>query len=154
MTGSISFFVPGIPAPGGSKTGFGFHRPNGSIGVRLVDAGKRNKEWRATVATVAAQAMNGTSFFDGALRLDVDFMMVRPKGHYGKNGLRNSAPTHHTTRPDRTKLCRSTEDAMTGIVWRDDAQICTGEVRKLYADHGAPSGARITITPLSQEINP
>jgi hypothetical protein len=48
----IRFFVPGIPAPGGSKKAFHHAKP-GKIIVK--DACKRNKPWRDTVASFALE---------------------------------------------------------------------------------------------------
>ena len=49
-------------------------------------------------------------------------------------------------RPDATKLVRAVEDALTGLVWRDDAQVVIQTVRKRY---GHPERAEIFV----QEIN-
>jgi Holliday junction resolvase RusA-like endonuclease len=35
--------------------------------------------------------------------------------------------------PDATKLLRGLEDALTGVVWHDDAQIVSQHVEKRYA---------------------
>jgi len=138
---AVEFFVPGKPQPGGSKKGFVNPR-NGR--VVIVEDAKRNKDWRAVVALAATEAMKGRAPLDGPLRLVVTFHMPRPKGHFGKAGkLKPSAPTYSTSRPDSTKLLRSTEDAMSGIVWRDDAQIVCQVVRRLYAD--GPVGAEIVV---------
>lgn len=53
----------------------------------------------------------------------------------------------HTVKPDATKLWRSTEDALTGIAWRDDAQISVQVVEKRY---GSQSGALIQISSLTE----
>ena len=47
---TVSFLVPGIPQPGGSKRAFAFRRANGKLGVRVTDDAKGNKPWRAVVA--------------------------------------------------------------------------------------------------------
>jgi len=144
MTNTISFFVPGIPAPGGSKKFVGFAKSTGR--AILVDAaGQRNKDWRASVATVAAACMSGVSPLEGPLFVRLTFLMPRPKGHRKPNGdLRKGAPAYPTTRPDCLKISRSTEDAMTGIVWRDDAQTVRLEMNKLYADERA-CGCEVTV---------
>src|SRR5208282_4028440 len=115
--------------------------------------GKNNKQWRHSVACMASVAMNGKPLIEGPIKLDIDFMILRPKGHYGKKGLLASAPRWPITRPDRSKIGRAVEDAMTSIVWRDDAQVVCGDVRKIYADHGESAGAKITITPLEDSLS-
>lgn len=150
---TLEFFVPGLPAPGGSKKGFPIKRANGTIGVTLTDDAKRNAPWRASVSLEARIAMGGHEPFDGPLELDVTFVMPRPRGHFGSGRnaerIKPSAPSHHVVKPDRTKLLRALEDAMTMIVWRDDTQVVSGTVSKVY---GMRPGARVTVRLLN--INP
>jgi Holliday junction resolvase RusA-like endonuclease len=72
----------------------------------------------------------------------------RPKGHYkgGKYGtaLKANAPPFPTVRPDATKLIRPAEDALKGILWRDDSQIVTQAATKRYGDQ---AGCRIRVAP-------
>lgn len=137
-------FVPGLAAPGGSKTGFGFKRANGSIGVRIVDAGKGNKEWRSVVVVVAKEYMMGRVPFEGALAIRVTFIRPRPKGHFRADGvtLRPNAPRVPITKPDTTKLFRALEDALKGVCWLDDSQVANSNPRKVY---GRDPGAFIEI---------
>ena len=124
----IRFFVPGVPQPGGSKKAF-------VIGgkARVVEDAKRNKDWRAVVALAAIEAHRAGPL-DGPLRLSLEFTMPRPKGHYGKQGVKASAARYHTTRPDTTKLIRSTEDALKGLLWRDDSQVAIQSAWKIYGE--------------------
>ena len=145
QTEPIQFFVLGIPRPGGSKKGIYNARLKR---VLIIKAGGQNEEnWRQAVSAAALQAMGDRPPIACAVRCDITFVMPRPKGHYrtGKHAdeLRENAPTEHINRPDRGKLLRSTEDAMTGIVWRDDSQVCDGRLQKLY---GERPGAAITVT--------
>lgn len=132
---TLRFFAPGIPAPGGSKTAMR-NRHTGKPFVR--DACKRNKPWRDTVASFALEAMVGRRPMDGPLSVTFVFILPRPKAHFfdgKKTGqLRPTAPNYHSVRPDTTKLIRSTEDALTGLVWTDDAVISEQRASKVYAD--------------------
>lgn len=147
---ALEFFVPGVPAPGGSKKGF--VNPRTKRVVIVDDAGQKNKDWRNSVKFAARDAIHEA--FSGPVSLDVTFYMPRPKAHYRANGeLKPSAPRFHTTKPDRTKLLRSTEDALSDAgVWRDDTQVVDGPVRKVYADDVSKTGARIVIKALSGGI--
>ena len=111
----------------------------------VVDDCERNKPWRDRVAAFAINYKPDQLLTD-ALHLHVDFIMPRPKGHFGtgKNAakLKPSAPKFHTKRPDATKLLRALEDALTGVIWRDDEQIVKQTVRKHY---GQSPGAIVTI---------
>ena len=69
------------------------------------------------------------------IRLYIVFRLRRPKAHYTTRGaVKSSAPAHPTVKPDLTKLLRAVEDALTGVVWRDDSQIIHQAVTKEYAD--------------------
>jgi Holliday junction resolvase RusA-like endonuclease len=76
----------------------------------------------------------------------MDFIMPRPKGHYrsGKHAgeVKDGAPPYPAVKPDAGKLARGTEDALTGIVWRDDSQIVTEVLTKRY---GPQAGCRIRV---------
>lgn len=135
----VSFIVHGIAQPAGSKT-VGRTKDGRSF-VR--DSAKKGKPWRLQVAQVAGDAMNGTGLLDGPLELSVIFTVPRPNGHYGARGLLPSAPEYPTTRPDVTKLLRAVEDACTGIVWRDDAQVVA---QHAYKEYGEPAGAQVRVT--------
>lgn len=144
----IRFFVPGCPAPGGSKTGFAIKKGGAYTGrVAIIDAGgQRTKEWRQAVSAAAMEAMRlaGVVPLTGAIEVELIFQMQRPKSHYRSSGiaLRSSAPSCHITRPDCLKLARSTEDAMTGKCYADDAQIVREVIEKAFSD---TPGCWITI---------
>jgi Holliday junction resolvase RusA-like endonuclease len=53
--------------------------------------------------------------------------------------LRDDAPKTKASKPDLTKLIRSTEDALTGIAWNDDASVVHQVARKLYCDNKNPN---------------
>jgi Holliday junction resolvase RusA-like endonuclease len=136
---AMQFFVPGIPAPGGSKRAFAIKKGGVYTGRTVVfdDAGKRNKDWRAVVAHAGRDAMAGREPLRGALSVVMHFALPRPKKHYhtGKRAaeLRDDAPHWHTGKPDALKLARSTEDALTGIAWADDAQTAVLTCSKYYS---------------------
>jgi len=143
----VSFNVRGVPAPGGSKRAIRTR----SGRIVLIDACKRNKAWRTLVAVAARQALGGAGVLQPPLALFIEFRMPRPKSHYGSDGtVRPNAPWAPTVRPDATKLLRSTEDALTGILWSDDAQIVEQRVCKSYAVNGA-IGAWVTVFTVRNE---
>lgn len=131
---AISFFVPGLPKPAGSKKAFA-HAKTGRI-IVTDDSGKPGRDWRACVADNAVIAMAGRDPLAGPVRLVLRFGLPRPKSHFrtGRNAgeVKASAPDYCVTKPDATKLLRAVEDALTGICWRDDAQVVAQEVTKYY----------------------
>jgi len=139
----VSFFVPGIPRPGGSKRAMP-HSKTGKIIV--LPASKYTADWRAAVAAKACEVWGTRPLLRTACVVDFQFQFPRPKSHYrsGRDAttLKMTAPWEHTQRPDRGKLLRSTEDALTGVIWLDDCLIVGGKVEKCW---GEPAGAYITI---------
>lgn len=146
------FSVSGLPQPGGSKRGFYIEKIKRVV---IVDDNKRAKSWKDTVAAFAADHWGSRSPLDGTLAVDVVFTLPRPQSHFrtGKRAgeLREDAPQFHTKKPDGTKLFRSTEDSLTGILWRDDSLIADQRVRKIYGDK---PGAAITVYSLVGATEP
>jgi Holliday junction resolvase RusA-like endonuclease len=125
----VELVVHGAGKPAGSKRHIGQGR--------IVDANPNARDWQWRVAQVAGEQLNGRPLLEGPLRLDVCFYRTRPKSHLGtgRNAgtVKASAPAWPTTEPDLTKLVRAVEDALTGVCWRDDAQIVEQNAAKLYA---------------------
>jgi Holliday junction resolvase RusA-like endonuclease len=90
----------------------------------------------ATVAAYAREAYSG-ELLEGALELTLMFRLVKPK---------SSKRKYPTVRPDLTKLIRSTEDAMKGIIWHDDSQVVLQQTKKVYVDRDP--GVQIIVTTL------
>jgi crossover junction endodeoxyribonuclease RusA len=143
MIDPISFFVAGVPKPAGSKRGFFIPKIKRVV---ITDACKGSRDWKTDVKHAGQKEYAGP-LRQGALAVRLVFLVVRPKAHYrtGKNAasLRDGAPVYPTTKPDVLKLARAVEDALTGIIWRDDSQIVTEHLSKRFAD--AP-GVRVEIT--------
>lgn len=140
MNNQITFTVLGKPEPAGSKRAF----VNPKTGKAIVtDANAKSKPWKQEVAARAHEAMQGRSVMTGPLHMTLVFRVARPKGHYGSGRnagtLKQSAPLFPTSKPDVTKLVRGVEDAMTGVVYRDDAQVHWQNARKVYAHDGVQS---------------
>jgi hypothetical protein len=124
----MTFTVPGVAAPQGSKRAF--RTKSGRIA--LVESSAKLKPYRSSVALAAVAA--GTKVCDGPIRMVVTFTFERPKSHYVASGsLRSTAPDY-PAKPDLDKLCRAVGDALTGVVYHDDSQIVEWSARKCYAD--------------------
>jgi Holliday junction resolvase RusA-like endonuclease len=136
----VAFTVHGTPAPAGSKRGF----YNAKAGrVIVTDANAKSRPWKAQVSDAAAEAMGGAELLQGPLSLELVFHVPRPKGHFGARGLRPSAPDFPAVKPDVLKLARAVEDALSSIVYRDDAQIVTEFLLKRY---GEPARVEVLVT--------
>jgi crossover junction endodeoxyribonuclease RusA len=143
LNDSITFAVCGLPAPQGSKRHIG-------KGV-MVESSKNVKPWRQDVKYAALAAKPTGWDTTPAMALSVVFKFQRPASHLGKNGLRPSAPQHCTSarNGDIEKLARSTNDALTGVLFDDDRQVVTLNATKRYCVQGEQPGAIITLTALT-----
>lgn len=146
MANWLKITVFGKAAPAGSKRAV-TNRHTGQ--VMVIDANPRARPWKDTVSREAVEQYEGP-LLDEPLRMEVDFYEPRPKSHYGtgRNAgvLKAGAPEYPTKKPDGLKLRRGVEDALTGIVYRDDSLIVDGRERKLY---GEPARCEIRITPMA-----
>jgi Holliday junction resolvase RusA-like endonuclease len=140
--GTLLIDVRGKQRPAGSKRAF-VYTPKGGGRPRalVVDANPKAGEWKQDVRYTAQKAIEEQSPSEiewpceAPVSVMVTFYVTRPKSHYNSKGaLRPNAPRFPTSKPDATKLWRGTEDALTGIVWKDDAQVVGQLVRKVYSD--------------------
>lgn len=143
---AIMVTVYGEPGPQGSKR----HVGNGV----MIESSAKVKPWRQDVKHAALTAMElpGAAIgavqlhrppLDGSLIASMVFTFGRRKGHYrtGRNAhlLRDSAPSRPAVYPDLSKILRSTEDALTGVVWADDQRVVEYvRLAKYYAGTDAP----------------
>ncbi len=128
----VAFRCDGEPKTQGSKTmgvtksGRRFMREDGGVPL---------KRWRKSVSDAASLYMRDKSPEPGPLALDLTFYLRPPKAY-------RKLPH---VRPDLDKLARAVGDALTGIVYKDDGQITTLRLRKVYARVGSP-GVWVTVT--------
>lgn len=152
----ICITVAGKAAPAGSKTSF-IPKSNelllrlaatttpaqakavlAGLRANIVDANPNAAGWKDIVAWSAVDQYKGDAL-TCAVDVEMIFVMARPKAHYGtgRNAdlLKDNAPLQPTVAPDVLKLARGVEDALTGIVYRDDAQIVNESLQKRYGNH-------------------
>lgn len=151
----IRFFVAGKPQPAGSKRAFPFKRKDGKLGVAVSDDNPRAVDWKAVIAHQALHHAGWQELLTGPIELRLIFHVARPAGHFGsgKNSgiVKASAPPRPTTKPDVLKLARGVEDALTNVLWRDDAQIVDEHLHKVYS---ATPGVEIIVKELPTAAGP
>ena len=138
MTARIAFHVAGDPIPQGSTKSF----KRGEKIVTTNDPTGRIERWRGDVRRAAKDVLP-PSFepLTGPVHLSVLFLFRRPKSHYlpanrsrPEPVLRSDAPEWHDIKPDADRWLRAVQDALTAVVWVDDAQVASiGPVRKRWA---------------------
>ena len=135
------FFVIGLPATQGSKQFVTRYYAR--------DSCKRLPAWRKNVGTCARQWYKGDPLLC-PIYLDLEFMLPRPKSHCRtgmySDVLKDTAPARHIVKPDLIKMARAVEDAMSGIVYKDDSQVFDYVgLKKRYADIGEDVGVNVTV---------
>lgn len=135
----LDVFIPGKPAPQGSKRHVG--------GGRMIESSKAVGPWRERVALHAAAAWSGQPMLSAPLVVQLRFVMPRPA----------SLPKSRSTppavkRPDVDKLARACLDALTGVIFADDSMVVVLYAQKRLAELDEQWGVRITVQ--EQEISP
>jgi crossover junction endodeoxyribonuclease RusA len=137
MADLIHFNIEGIrPAPQGSKKHVG-------CGI-MVEQSTNLKPWREAVRQEALKA--GAPMALGPVFLELAFRFARPKIHFNAKGLlKATAPKHFIAKPDIDKIQRSTLDALTGVLFKDDSQVCRVVAIKSYCMEGELEGCEIIV---------
>lgn len=122
----VTFVVPAVPVaqPRPRATSIGGH-------ARVYEPKDHPiAAFKASVRLAASCAFKEAPFA-GPLRVDCTFVFPRPK-----NLIWTTRPMprlRHTKKPDRDNLDKSVLDALNGLLWQDDAQVCCGELEKWIA---------------------
>lgn len=128
MTQKLTICIDGKPEPKA--------RPRVCNGRTFDPKEKQKRAFRKRLAV----ATHGVEPLHGALMIQIDFHMPRPKKHYrtGKYShlLKDTAPDRHTQKPDVDNLVKFLLDCGNGIVWDDDSQICAMYACKHWGELG------------------
>ncbi|AHB79606.1 RusA-like resolvase [Mycobacterium phage Validus] len=150
----LRMFVPGKPAPQGSKDFMGFKKPlPGQIrgAAILKESSAAVGPWRERIALAAADAMlaAGLPLLDHApstsaerrypVTASLTFVMPRP------SGTPKSYTPPAVKRPDLDKLARAVLDGLTDVCWVDDSQVDDLHCRKVLAEVAQQPGVHIRI---------
>lgn len=153
---AIAFDVRGLPVAQGTARAFvaggkariatDSNRPSSPIGA-----------WRVAIADEARDAITGRPPIAGPVRVELVFRLPRPRSHFlPANGsrpvpvLRIAAPVFVTSKPDADKLARAALDALTGVVFGDDAQVGQLRVTKRYVEAQEGPGVHVAVSPLEE----
>jgi len=133
MSEPITFVIFGDPQAQKRHRHYQMKKAGGAgVQVRTYDPGAADK---GDFLSIIQQNRPNVPW-DGPLRVDINFFFARPKAHYrtGANShlLRDNAPKWHISKPDRDNLDKFVLDAMKGIFFRDDSQVCSGSPKKMY----------------------
>lgn len=129
----VQFFVAGIPKAQGSMRGFVVK----GRAVVTHDKSRELNDWRGDIRTEAQKAV--TEAATGAVCVNLMFRLPRVQS------LPKRREIAHTKKPDIDRLLRAGLDAMTGVVFADDAQVNAVSVSKRYALDGEQTGVMVTV---------
>lgn len=138
---SVSFTVPHTP----------FAQPRQRSAVRngrAVNYTPGNhpvQQFKFSCQWFARRAYSGEPL-TGPLRCDLLFIMPRPKNLVWKT--KPMPRLRHAIKPDRDNLEKACCDALKGIIWVDDAQVCDGRIEKWIAAGDEQPRVVITVSTL------
>lgn len=139
MSWPLVFFAPGTPTPQGSKS----HDRHGN----MFESARGLGDWRKAVWAYARQAMRTWPPIPAGVPVyaELEFVLYRPK-----NTPRTRPTPPATKKPDADKLARACFDAMTGVVYADDAQVTRYLADKRLAEPGERTGVHVLIRPMDR----
>jgi crossover junction endodeoxyribonuclease RusA len=129
----LTFTVFGTPAPQGSMKAF---MPKGGRFPVVTADNSKTKPWRQQVAGTALAEIARTGWEpkqSGPVFIEASFYFEKPKSA-------KKSEISKTTKPDLDKCARAILDSLTGIAFKDDAQVTS-----LLTWKGFGSPARVEI---------
>jgi len=151
MPDRISFTVLGRPQPQGSMKGFVLPGKDGKKPRAILTSDNtKMKPYRQQVGWAALDA-RAKAGYAGLFAEKQVAVGVEMKFYFEKPPSISKKRQHISVKPDIDKICRSSIDAMTGVLWADDAQIIQLIASKHY---GIPERAEIVVTNLESTETP
>jgi|SRR6267154_4473911 len=136
---SISITAFCQPEPQGSMKAF---IPKGWNRAIITSDNKDLKSYRQEVSKAAIAERQKIGFYEVMFVKHVP-VVANFKFYFAKPESVSKKRSSHVVRPDLSKLIRATEDALTGIVYTDDAQIVSIQAEKFY---GLPERVEVTVS--------
>lgn len=126
MTIAHSFTVPGVPVP--------------LLRARVVRRGGLVRSYTPEKSAEYIAVVRGYAYRSGApkvpggvpVALTIEYVLPWPKSlSKAKRALTGGL---HVKKPDLSNLTKGVEDALNGLAWEDDGQVCVEYVVKVYGD--------------------
>lgn len=135
---SIEFSVEVEPQPQGSMSGF---VPKGWTTAVITDSNKNLKPYRKEVTRAALEQRAKMGFHEVMFGKHVPVVMTL-NFYFEKPKSVSSKRKEPVAKPDLDKLIRGTSDALTGNIYKDDAQVIALHAFKFY---GLPERVEIKV---------
>lgn len=102
--------------------------------------------WKESVQVLFKSESRTPKFEQGPLSLSLGFVLGRAASRTKKRG--DNPREWHDRRPDTDNLAKSVMDALSGVAWHDDAQVCQLSIGKVMASAAEPLGVWIELRPV------
>lgn len=133
----ISFIIPAVPRAQPRQR----HRVVGKVAMNYTPKNDPVNTYKAT-AQMASQAAYSGPPLEGPLYAKFVFVLPRPASLPKKFGTGRML---HDKAPDRDNLMKSLQDALNGLLWKDDRQLCMGPVEKYVAAADEQPHVEVTV---------
>ena len=121
---AVVLVIPGLPVPKGrprfTRAGFAY-------------TPEKTRRYEKLVAGLASTKRAGLPPFDCPIKVMVTAFMKTPQMSIKKTADALAGYILPAVKPDIDNLAKAALDACNGIIWRDDALICSLLVKKRYA---------------------
>lgn len=142
---TTSFFVAGDP--------IAQPRPKATVNSRTGRARVYNPLGNSrtfrNLVTIAAKMAHKRPRYRGPLQVDLVFVLPRPAAKVWKR--KQMVRLWHVAKPDSDNLQKLVFDAMNGILWKDDSQICSQSVLKVISNGDEETGVYVTVKEIESE---
>jgi Holliday junction resolvase RusA-like endonuclease len=126
--------IKGDPVPFSYKLGLNGRHP-------VLINSKKYQQWKdeCRFQVMDQKNRNGWAMIDKGVPVAISFVFVMPRGKTVKR-------QHHTVKPDVDNMLKPVKDAITGLLWYDDAQVVDyKDGGKRYQQPGEPTGVIVEI---------
>jgi Holliday junction resolvase RusA-like endonuclease len=142
MSDAIIITVPGVPVAQPRQRHRTYQAGPRMCVANYTPATHPVQQWKAAVASAWCDQCDAAPL-EGPLRLDVEFVLPRPKRLLARRW--RDLLVWHAGKPDADNLLKACKDALTALAWRDDSQVCQCYCEKRYANADEQPHATISV---------
>ncbi|MDD5292064.1 MAG: RusA family crossover junction endodeoxyribonuclease [Candidatus Omnitrophica bacterium] len=135
------FFIPVIPTAKGRPR---FFRRGNFVGTYTPKKTAGYEQEIFVAANRYARENHISSCYEGPIAAELVFYLPRPKSHNQKQRSRQ----WHIIKPDTDNLIKAVYDAINGIFFKDDSQVCSEKAIKIYATDTQSPGVFLRLEKL------
>lgn len=136
----LSFFIPGSPQGKGRARAVVRH------GQVQHYTPEKTRTYEGMIRTQAMAEMAGERPFEGPISLGATLTFEIPKSWpKWKRELAMAGRILPTVKPDADNVIKAIKDALNGVAWVDDCQVCSLNVQSRYQDGESSPGVEVTV---------